>query len=230
MSRSTLPLLDSSLYPQVWQRQTFASPQALLLSMLSAVLSRDVIIDASAFTKQLLADDVYQEWINTTVFGRYLHRNFTAFYQQTEDSFNTDMPALFRQELVRHAQYLPLGQVLFFAGDMLKNVRQTKTLTTTVNPATTIINAQKMSHNLAQNLAQNLTVNTSKLIINQITITGKQVLGFAIRHNKRTSERLRNEVLILDFQDLRLVNEQAIEDIKKSNIDDSILLRSYELR
>ena len=222
MSRSTLPLLDSSLYPQVWQQQTFASPQALLLSMLPATLSRDVTIDASAFTKQLLADDVYQEWINTTVFGRYLHRNFTAFYQQTEDSFNTDMPALFRQELVRHAQYLPLGQVLFFAGDMLKNVRQTKTLTTTVNPATAIINAQ--------NLAQKLTVNTSRLIINQITITGKQVLGFAIRHNKRTSERLRNEVLILDFQDLRLVNEQAIEDIKKSNIDDSILLRSYEIR
>ncbi len=190
--------------------------------MLPATLSRDVTIDASAFTKQLLADDVYQEWINTTVFGRYLHRNFTAFYQQTEDSFNTDMPALFRQELVRHTQYLPLGQILFFAGDMPKSVRQTKTLTTTVNPATAIINAQ--------NLAQKLTVNTSRLIINQITITGKQVLGFAIRHNKRTSERLRNEVLILDFQDLRLVNEQAIEDIKKSNIDDSILLRSYEMR
>ena len=222
MSRSTLPLLDSSLYPQVWQQQTFTSPQALLLSMLSATLSREVTIDASTFTKQLLADDVYQEWINTTVFGRYLHRNFTAFYQQTEDSFNTDMPALFRQELMRHTQYLPLNQVLFFAGDMPKSVRQTKTLTTTVNPATVIINAQ--------NLAQKLTVNTSRLIINQITITGKQVLGFAIRHNKRTSERLRNEVLILDFQDLRLVNEQAIEDIKKSNIDDSILLRSYEIR
>ena len=218
MSRSTLPLLDSSLYPQVWQQQTFTSPQALLLSMLSATLSKDVTIDASAFTKQLLADNVYQEWINITVFGRYLHRNFTAFYQQTEDSFNTDMPALFRQELVRHAQYLPLGQVLFFAGDMPKSVRQTKTLTTTVNPATAIINVQK------------LNINNSRLIINKITITGKQVLGFAIRHNKRTSERLRNEVLILDFQDLRLVNEQAIEDIKKSNIDDSILLRSYEMR
>ncbi|MCG3858285.1 hypothetical protein [Psychrobacter sp. Ps2] len=226
MSRSTLPLLDSSLYPQVWQQQTFTSPQALLLSMLSATLSREVTIDASTFTKQLLADDVYQEWINTTVFGRYLHRNFTVFYQQTEDSFNTDMPALFRQELIRHAQYLPLNQVLFFAGDMLKNVRQTKTLTTTVNPATAIINAQKMT----QNLSKKLKLNNSRLIINQITITGKQVLGFAIRHNKRTSERLRNEVLIMDFQDLRLVNEQAIEDIKKSNIDDSILLRSYEVR
>ena len=210
MSRSILPLLDSSLYPQVWERQILLSPQALLL--LLSTLSTDITADANAFAKQLVANDVYQEWINTTVFGRYLHRNFTAFYQQTEDSFNTDMPALFRQELVRHAQYLPLGQVLFFAGDMSKSVRQTKMLTTTVNPATTIINTQKMSHNLAQNL----TVNTSRLIINQITITGKQVLGFAIRHNKRTSERLRNEVLILDFQDLRLVNEQAIEDVKKA--------------
>ena len=158
MSRSTLPLLDSSLYPQVWDRQILLSPQALLLSMLSTTLNTDVTVDASAFTKQLLADDVYQEWINTTVFGRYLHRNFTAFYQQTEDSFNTDIPALFRQELMRHTQYLPLNQVLFFAGDMHKSIRQTKTLTTTVNPATAIINAQIMS--------QKLTVNNSKLIIN----------------------------------------------------------------
>ena len=220
MSRSILPLLDSSLYPQVWERQILLSPQALLL--LLSTLSTDITADANAFAKQLVANDVYQEWINTTVFGRYLHRNFTAFYQQTEDSFNTDMPAIFRQELMRHTQYLPLNQVLFFAGDMPKSVRQIKILTTTVNPATAIINAQIMS--------QKLTVNNSKLIVNQIAITGKQVLGFAIRHNKRTSERLRNEVLILDFQDLRLVNEQTIEDIKKSNIEDSILLRSYEIR
>ncbi|MBH0007299.1 hypothetical protein [Psychrobacter sp. SWN149] len=222
MSRSTLPLLDSSLYPQLWQQQILLSPQALLLSMLSATLNTDVTADTNDFAKQLVANEVYQEWINTTVFGRYLHRNFIAFYQQTEDSFNTDMPAIFRQELMRHTQYLPLNQVLFFAGDMPKSVRQIKILTTTVNPATAIINAQIMS--------QKLTVNNSKLIVNQIAITGKQVLGFAIRHNKRTSERLRNEVLILDFQDLRLVNEQVIEDIKKSNIEFSILLRSYEIR
>ncbi|BFM04404.1 hypothetical protein Psyaliredsea_30510 [Psychrobacter alimentarius] len=60
------------------------------------------------------------------------------------------------------------------------------------------------------------TTNGSEMIINEIKITGKQVLGFPIRHNKRTSERLRNEVLILDFQDLRLVNERTIEDIKKA--------------
>ena len=106
--------------------------------------------------------------------------------------------------------------------DMPKSVRQTKLLTTTVNPATAIVNAQKSS--------KTSVTNTPRAVINQITITGKQVLGFAIRHNKRTSERLRNEVLIMDFQDLRLVNEVTIEDIKKSNIEGSILLRSYELR
>ena len=57
-------------------------------------------------------------------------------------------------------------------------------------------------------------------------------MGFPIRHNKRTSERTRNEVLILDFRDLRLVNEEGIEtsEIKKSNIAETILLRYYELR
>ena len=218
MGKLILPLLDSSLYPQIWQQQTFTNPQALLLAMLTA----DTTADADAFTKQLLKNDTYQEWINSSVFGRYLQRNFTAFSQQTEDSFNADMPLLFRQELMRHAQYLPLEQVLFFAGDMPKSVRQTKVLITTLNPATVIINAQQLS--------AKSTINNSTMIINQIVIRGKQVLGFPIRHNKRTSERLRNEVLILDFQELRLVNEENISSKKRSNIDETILLRSYELR
>ena len=218
MGKLILPLLDSSLYPQIWQQQTFTNPQALLLAMLTA----DTTADADAFTKQLIANDIYQDWINSSVFGRYLQRNFTAFSQQTEDSFNSDMPALFRQELMRHAQYLPPEQILFFAGDMLKSVRQIKVLSTTVNPATTIINAQKLN--------AKSTINTPTMIINQIVIRGKQVLGFPIRHNKRTSERTRNEVLILDFQDLRLVNEESISSKKRSNIDATILLRSYELR
>ena len=218
MNKLTLPLLDSSLYPQFWQQQTFTNPQALLMAMLTA----DITPDADVFTRQLLANDIYQEWINSSVFGRYLHRNFTAFSQQTEDSFNSDMLALFRQELMRHAQYLPLEQVLFFAGNLPKSVRQTKVLSTTVNPATVIINAQKLS---AKSIINNLT-----MIINQIVIRGKQVLGFPIRHHKRTSERLRNEVLILDFQDLRLVNEENVSSKKRSNIKESILLRSYELR
>lgn len=218
MNKLTLPLLDSSLYPQFWQQQTFTNPQALLL----AILMAEEVPDADAFTKQLLKNDTYQDWINSSVFGRYLQRNFTAFFQQTEDSFNADMPLLFRQELMRHAQYLPLEQVLFFAGDLPKSVRQTKVLSTTVNPATVIINAQKLS--------AKATMNHLTTIINQIVIRGKQVLGFPIRHNKRTSERLRNEVLILDFQELRLVNEMNIKGKKRSNIEESILLRSYELR
>ena len=218
MNKSMLPLLDSSLYPQVWQQQKFTNPQALLLAMLTI----DITADADAFTKQLLKNDTYQDWINSSIFGRYLQRNFTAFSQQTEDSFNADMPLLFRQELMRHAQYLPLEQVLFFAGDLAKSVRQTKVLITTLNPATAIINAQKLS--------TKSSINNTTTIINQIVIRGKQVLGFPIRHNKRTSERLRNEVLILDFQDLRLVNEMNIRGKKRSNIDETILLRSYELR
>ena len=218
MNKSMLPLLDSSLYPQIWQQKNFPNPQALLLAMLTA----DITADADAFTKQLLKNDTYQEWINSSIFGRYLQRNFTAFSQQAEDSFNADMPLLFRQELMRHAQYLPLEQVLFFAGDMPKSVRQIKVLSTTVNPATAIINAQKLS---AKSIINNTT-----MIINQIVIRGKQVLGFPIRHNKRTSERLRNEVLVLDFQELRLVNEMNIKGKKRSNIEESILLRSYELR
>ena len=218
MGKLTLPLLDSSLYPQLWQQQTFTNPQALLMAMLIA----DITPDADVFTRQLLANDIYQEWINSSVFGRYLHRNFTAFSQQTEDSFNSDMPALFRQELMRHAQYLPLEQVLFFAGDLPKSVRQTKVLSTTVNPATAVINAQKMN--------KEVVMNNVIIIINQIVIRGKQVLGFPIRHNKLTSERLRNEVLILNFQDLRLVNEMHVKSKKRSNIDETILLRFYELR
>lgn len=218
MGKLTLPLLDSSLYPQSWQQQTFTDPPALLLAMFEA----EDMADADAFTKQLLANEVYQDWINSSVFGRYLHRNFTAFYRQTEDSFNTDMPALFRRELMRHAQYLPLEQVLFFAGDLAKSVRQTKVLITTLNPATVIINAQQLS--------AKPTINNPIMIINQVVIRGKQVLGFPIRHNKRTSERTRNEVLILDFQELRLVNEENVMAKKRSNIEATILLRSYELR
>lgn len=218
MGKLTLALLDSSLYPQSWQQQIFTNPRALLLAMLMT----ENMPDAEAFTKQLLANDVYQDWINSSVFGRYLHRNFTAFYRQTEDSFNTDMPALFRRELMRHAQCLPIEQVFFFAGDLAKSVRQTKVLITTLNPATAIIDAQKVS--------AKSTMNNPTMIINQIVIKGKQVLGFPIRHNKRTSERTRNEVLILGFQELRLINEENVIAKKRSNIEATILLRSYELR
>ena len=66
MGKLTLPLLDSSLYPQFWQQQILPNPQSLLIAMLTT----DVIPDADAFTRQLLANDTYQEWINSSVFGR----------------------------------------------------------------------------------------------------------------------------------------------------------------
>lgn len=224
MSRATLASLDISLYPLVWQQQTFINSQSLLM----ALLAGDIEIDPKEFTKLLLKDIVYQEWINATVFGRYIQRSFTAFYSQTEDSFNMDMPALFRTELTRHAQYLPLNQTLFFAGEMPKSARQERLFTTTVNPVTAVAAARK----LYQRPLKSAKASHPPLIINQLRIAGKQVTGFPIRHNKRTSERTRNEVLILDFRDLRLVNEELIEasEIKKSNIAETILLRYYELR
>ncbi|WP_435979316.1 hypothetical protein [Psychrobacter sp. DM4] len=229
MSRSTLSALDASLYPQTWAQQAFIDPQSLLVALLAA----DIEIDPKEFAKRLLKDSVYQEWINATVFGRYIQRSFTAFYRQTEDSFNMDMPALFHRELMRHAQFLPINQILFVAGDIPKSARIDKLFTTTINPATALCDAQKIN----QNAIKSGRAISRKLVINHIKAASQQVVGFPIKHNKRTSERTRNEVLILDFNDLRLVNEISIEPKpstidphKKSNIDHSILLRHYELR
>lgn len=226
MSRATLSELDSSLYPQVWTQQNFTDPHNLLM----ALLTGDLVLDPKDFTKQLLANDTYQDWINASVFGRYIQRSFEAFYRQTEDSFNMDMPALFRAELMRHAQYLPLGQVLFFAGNIPKSARFDKLFTTTVNPATAVLGAQKIRQE-ALKLGRE---NSQTLIVNQIKVVGKQVVGFPIRHNKRTSERTRNEVLVLEFHDLRLVNEQVLSSEKLTNTampnDTAVLLRYYELR
>ncbi len=217
MSIKTLPDLDNSLYPQVWEQQSFESPQALLM----ALLTQRTSIEPLAFTKQLQDNEAYQEWINTSVFGRYIQRSFAAIYHQSEDSFNMDIPVLFRRELMRHGQYLPLEQILFVAGNMPKKARQEKLFTTTLNPATVLVGAQKLP--------------SAQTVVNQIRVTSKQVLGFPIRHNKRTSERTRNEVLLLGFDDLRLVDEQSIDKCfekssESSSTDRPILLRSYELR
>ncbi len=209
MSTATLPALDSSLYPQVWEEQTFDSPQKFLL----ALLMNKIEVEPKNFTKLLQANNTYQEWVNASIFGRYIQRSFAAIYHQSEDSFNMDVPALFLNELKRHGQYLPLEQILFVSGDMPKKARRDKLFTTTINPATVIVGAQKL--------------NAMQPIINQIQVKAKQVLSFPIRHNKRTSERTRNEILILGFNDLRLVNE---ETIKKSNTESTVLLRYYELR
>jgi len=219
MSRATLSELDSSLYPQIWTQHTFTDPHSLLM----ALLTGDLVLDPKDFTQQLLKNDSYQDWINASVFGRYIQRNFVAFYRQTEDSFNMDMPALFRAELMRHAQYLPLGQVLFVAGNIPKSARFDKLFTSTVNPVTAVLGALKSGRE-----------NSQTLTVNHIKVVGKQVVGFPIRHNNRTSERTRNEVLILEFHDLRLVNEQILSSKTLTNTampnDTAILLRYYELR
>lgn len=226
MSRATLLELDSSLYPQVWTQQNFTDPHSLLM----ALLTGELVLDPKDFTKQLLANDTYQDWINASVFGRYIQRSFAAFYSQTEDHFNMNMPAIFRSELMRHAQYLPLEQVLFVAGNMPKSVRIDKLFTSTVNPATVVLDAKKTK----QNILKSGQKSSQTLIINQIKVASKQVIGFPIRHNKRTSERTRNEVLILDFQDLRLVKEQTLNSDMIDNTvtpsDTAVLLRYYELR
>lgn len=233
MNRSTLAELDSSLYAQIWEQQTFSNAQLLLLAMLNG----SITADPYAFTKTLQDNEVYQDWINATVFGRYIQRSFAAFYQQTEDSFNTELPALFRHELHRYGQYLPQEQILFVAGKIPDSARHEKLFTTTINPATAVLTAQQLPQltNKPTFLNSNKP-NTQDIIVNQIRVTGKQVLGFPLRHNKRTSERIRNEVLILDFNDLRLVDEQVVEKELEgqSNIvlseNNPILLRCYELR
>ena len=233
MNHSTLAELDSSLYAQIWEQQTFSNAQLLLLAMINGNITPDPYV----FTKTLQDNEVYQDWINATVFGRYIQRSFAAFYQQTEDSFNTELPALFRHELHRYGQYLPQEQILFVAGKIPDSARHEKLFTTTINPATAVLTAQQLSQltNKPTFLNSNKP-NTQDIIVNQIRVTGKQVLGFPLRHNKRTSERIRNEVLILDFNDLRLVDEQIVEKELEgqSNIvlseNNPILLRCYELR
>ena len=233
MNHSTLAELDSSLYAQIWEQQTFSNAQLLLLAMINGNITPDPYV----FTKTLQDNEVYQDWINATVFGRYIQRSFAAFYQQSEDSFNTELPALFRHELHRYGQYLPQEQILFVAGKIPDSARHEKLFTTTINPATAVLTAQQLPQltNKPTFLNSNKP-NTQDIIVNQIRVTGKQVLGFPLRHNKRTSERIRNEVLILDFNDLRLVDEQVVEKELEgqSNIvlseNNPILLRCYELR
>lgn len=223
MTRAILPELDTSLYPQVWEQQTFTSPHSLLVALLNGSLD----LDPKAFTKQLLSNNIYQEWINATVFGRYIQRSFAAFYRQTEDSFNMDMPALFRNELMRHAQYLPSDQTLFVAGNMPKSARKEKLFTSTINPATAVLGAQK----ICSDAIKSGRSNHQGLILNQIKVVGQQVVGFPIRHNRLTSERIRNEVLVLDFRDLRLTDEKVIASGRPEIADEATgLLRYYELR
>lgn len=193
MSQEPLALLDASFYPQCWDERCATDALALL----HALLQGDVTASAEDIAARLLEDSAYREWIYFSVFGRYLQRSFDAFYRQSEDSFNSDMPDLFRAELMRHARPLAIQQQLFMAGALPEHTRSEKLLTATVNPATAIRRAQM----------------SVQPVINHITITGKNVAAFPIRHNRRTSERIRNEVLILDFRSLRLVSENMMTQV-----------------
>lgn len=235
--RPILPNLDSSLYPLYWQvrgdngidddhlvqslgdSQMVDSANALLM----ALVTGEIVMDAQEFWQIIQANDIYQDWVNFTVFGRYVQRSFAAFYRQSEDNFNSGMPELLRYELLRHAQYLPQKQALFFAGKLPAQVRQEKLATLTLNPCTMLKDAIE---------ARQVT-GANAVIVNQVLTTSDKVTAFAVRHNKRTSERLRCEVMVLDFQELRLVKEQEIDDVSlyHGHPDNCpVVLRHYQLR
>ncbi|WP_230655708.1 hypothetical protein [Psychrobacter sp. I-STPA10] len=229
MTHPKLPLLDSSLYPFVWQDSDMQgvvdSPQQILymIAMGNQPLSTQV------YQEQLYANETYQQWINFTVFGRYVQRSFAAFYRQSEDSFNSNMPDLLRHELMRHAQYLPMTQTLFFGGELPRTARQEKLFSTTLNPFT--------AWQQAQDNPALLPSRQRCVFINLLQIASHKVLGFAVRHNKRTSERLQSEVMILNFSDLRLISEQSLCQARETSTDSDqfmpsmpVFLRRYEIR
>lgn len=229
MTHPTLPLLDSSLYPFEWQdgviQSVIQSPQQILYMIAEGRPTPNI----QTYHQHLYANDIYQQWINFTVFGRYVQRSFAAFYRQSEDSFNTDMPDLLRHELMRHAQYLPKTQTLFFGAELPRTARQEKLFSTTLNPLTAWQQAQKNPVLLASR--------QPCLMINCLQIASQKVLGFAVRHNKRTSERLQSEVMILDFTELRLLSEKCLNHGTQAGTDGDdlspsvpIYLRHYEIK
>jgi len=228
VSRPTLPNLEDSLYPLTWSYVSDLTSGEFKFhssaDLLSAIICTEPAPSQQEFYQLLYASDVYQQWINFTVFGRYIQRSFAAFHSQSEDSFNTDMPDILRHELMRHSQYLPMEQGLFFGGKLPLQVRKDKLFITTLNPWTALINA-KHSTKASSN---------TPFVVNTVKVKGKEVLAFAVRHNKRTSERLRSEVMVLDFKDLRLVNEREIIPANNPNFLDiknsQVVLRDYELR
>ena len=179
------------------------------------------------FSQKLLANEAYQDWINFTVFGRYVQRSFSAFYQQTEDVFNADMPELLRHELMRHTQRLPKGQVLLAGGKLPLSVRREKLLITTLNPFKAIEDALKQSSFGYQKTRSVNAVNRVLPVINLITAKSDQIKAFAVKHNKRTSASVRNEVMILDFNHLTLTEEETVKNNAQPEF--SFLIRHYTI-
>lgn len=226
-ARPTLPSLEDSLYPLAWPCVSHLTRDNLQFygseDVLTAIIATKAVPSQQQYYQLLYTNEVYQQWINFTVFGRYIQRSFAAFHSQSEDSFNADMPDILRYELMRHSQYLPIEQGLFFGGKLPLQVRKDKLLTTTLNPWSALISAQRSAK----------ATSNAPLIVNNVKIKGKEVLAFAVRHNKRTSERLRSEVMVLDFKELRLVEEREIIAANPRLIDSKnspVIVRDYELR
>lgn len=226
-----LPYLDSVFYPLTWQQHIFESAHHFLLHLIDN-LSVDpsglatpndiqytvsnLAVYQKQFSQLLLQQPLYQEWINFTVFGRYVQRSFSAFYQQTEDVFNAEMPEILKYELMRHTQRLPTGQVLLVGGKLPLSVRREKLLITTLNPFKAIVDALTAA-----------PLVHSPYVINIITANSDKVKAFAVKHNKYTSEGGRNEVMILDFNHLILTEEKTHKNNAQS--EKLYLIRHYSI-
>lgn len=226
-----LPYLDSVFYPLTWQQHIFESAPHFLLHLIDnlSVETADLALPNGSqytannlagyqkqFSQLLLQQPLYQEWINFTVFGRYVQRSFSAFYQQTEDVFNAEMPEILKYELMRHTQRLPTGQVLLMGGKLPLSVRREKLLITTLNPFKAIVDALTVA-----------PLVHSPYVINIITANSDKVKAFAVKHNKYTSEGRRNEVMILDFNHLILTKEETHK--KNAQSEPSYLIRHYSI-
>lgn len=230
--------LDTVLYPLQWQQQSFNSAQQILIHLIENFAVTEKVPDSTfyiaanlisyqkQFSQLLLEQPVYQDWINFTVFGRYIQRSFSAFYQQTEDVFNADMPEILKHELMRHTQRLPKGQVLLTGGKLPMSVRSEKLLTTTLNPFKAIEQALKYS-DLSKTKGGVTSINTTPLIFNLITVGSDSVKAFAVKHNKHTSDAVRNEVMILDFSQLTLTKEDTHNNNAQPEL--STLIRHYTI-
>lgn len=224
-----LPILDSTLYPIQWQQHTFASAYEIIFFITQNTTNR-VSDYQLEFSRILQNNPVYQDWVNFTVFGRYVQRSFSAFYQQNEDIFNADMPDLLRHELMRHTQLMPIGQVLLVGGDIPASARQEKLLITTLNPFKAVKDALGISSNTKSKQVKtihSLATSQNHIVLNLITATSTKVKAFAVKHNKRTRDSLRNEVMILDFNGLTLIKEETSKN--NTQTDNLYLIRHYTI-
>lgn len=197
IQKATFDALDEQLYPIELSGQCFANAKTLLL----AILKNDLSISANEFAKHLAKQSVYQIWINFTVYGRYVERSFQAFYQQEKDDFNMEMSGLLLQELKRHTRCLPKNQVLFASGFSQKQLDRLagehRLLKVTVNPAFAVAQADG-------------NTSTTVKVINMFCVASTGVLAVAIKPRQLTNQRHRNELLIVDFKQLRLQQEQRL--------------------